>query len=60
MESFPQYYTLLFNAVTDAIRAMERQQFGLARDLLIRAQRETEELYIAAEEAEEAPPDPEN
>lgn len=39
-------YTKLFNAVTDAVEALEQQNFGQAREILIRAQQQTEEAYI--------------
>ena len=35
-KSLPRYYTILFNAVTDAIQALDRQDFGQARALLVR------------------------
>lgn len=42
----PNYYTSLFNAVTDAIRAIEQQNYGIAKDILIQAQQQSEELYL--------------
>lgn len=36
----------LFNAVTDALRAMEQENFGQGRELLVRAQQFCEERYI--------------
>ena len=51
MTDIPNYYTLLFNRVTDAIEALEQQNYGTARDILIKAQRDAEELYIEAGEA---------
>ena len=50
MESFPAYYTILFNGVTDAIAAIDRQDFGLARELLVRSQQRAEDAYIEAGE----------
>ena len=46
MEQLPTYYTHLFNAVTDALSAMEQQNFGEAKDLLIKAQQASEELWL--------------
>lgn len=40
------YYTL-FNAVTDAMDLMERQEYQEALTLLERASREAEEIYIS-------------
>lgn len=45
-------YFLLFNAMTDALAALEAQNFGLARTLLARAQEAGEELVIGQGEAE--------
>ena len=44
--NLPTYYTGLFNAVTDAIEALEQQNFGLAKDILIKAQQDAEELVL--------------
>ena len=46
MEHLPAYYTHLFNAVTDALRAMEQQNYGKAKDILIKAQQASEELWM--------------
>ena len=46
MESIPMYYTIVFNAVTDALAALENQNFGLARELLIRGQQQAEEAFL--------------
>ena len=53
MDTLPRCYTHLFARVSDAIEALEQQNFGTARDILIRAQQEAEELYIDEEEHEE-------
>ncbi len=39
-------YLLLFNRMTDAIRQLERRNYGEAEALLRDAQREAETLYI--------------
>ena len=39
-------YHLLFNAVTDALEELSAQNFGLAKERLIEAQQQCEELYI--------------
>ena len=54
-ENLPSYYTFLFNAVTDAIAAMDRQDFGQARALLVRGQQQAEDAYIGEAEAGQAP-----
>ena len=43
------YYTL-FNAITDALAAMEQQNYGQARALLVDAQQQSEELFMDGEE----------
>lgn len=45
-----ELYHILFNAITDAVEAMKRMDFGKAREILIAAQQKTEEAYIARKE----------
>ena len=54
-KSLPSYYTILFNALTDAIQALDRQDFGQARALLVQGQQQAEDAYIAEAEADQAP-----
>ena len=51
MENFPKYYTLLFNAVTDAIEDIDQKNYGAARARLVKAQQDAEDAYLDAEEA---------
>ena len=46
MPDYQSLYTKLFNAVTEAVEALEQQNFGQAREILVRAQQQTEEAYI--------------
>ncbi len=46
MDSLPKYYTLLYNAVTDALREMEKQNFGMAVELLQKGQSDAEDAYL--------------
>ena len=46
MEELPLCYTVLFNAVTDAIAALQEQNYGLALERLIQGQRDAEDAYI--------------
>ncbi len=48
-EGFPKYYTVLFNGVTDAIEALDAHNHIRARELLVTAQQEAEELYISGQ-----------
>ena len=47
--NYEKLYHLLFNAITDALEQMEQQNYGTAKNLLITAQQEAEEIYITAE-----------
>ena len=50
---FKRMYLELFNRITDAIEALDRGSIMQARAILIRAQLDTEELYVeGTEEAE--------
>ena len=44
--NYQKLYTLLFNAMTDAIEQLQKDNYGLAQDILVRAQQEAEELYL--------------
>ena len=46
MELFESLYHLMFNAATDALRAMERGDFVRAQSILVRAQRGAESRYL--------------
>ena len=52
MNELPKYYTILFNAVTDALKALEAQNYGLAKDFLLRGQLQAEGEYTALTEKE--------
>ncbi len=49
-KNLPDYYTILFNGATDAIDAIDQQNYGFARSLLVKAQQAAEESYIETEE----------
>ena len=46
MPNYQRLYTLLFNAVTDALEELERLNVGSAKAMLIAAQQQAEELYL--------------
>ncbi|MBQ7895843.1 MAG: hypothetical protein IJ364_04730 [Oscillospiraceae bacterium] len=46
-ELYKQMYYKLFNAVTDAIEAIDKGELSPARDILVSAQQQTEELFIS-------------
>lgn len=45
-QEFPEYYLTLFRAVTRAIDALDAQNYGQARQLLIQGQQQAEELVL--------------
>lgn len=50
MEELPRYYTVLFQAVEQAIDALDVQNYGLAKQLLIHGQQDAEEAFLAEDE----------
>ena len=50
---YKNMYFHLFNAVTDALTQLERQNFGAAAEILRQAQIDSEEIYLDAEDEEE-------
>ena len=53
MDNFPKYYTHLFNRITDALEALQKQNYIQAQDILIKAQQEAEEMYLEDGDEEE-------
>ena len=53
MEIYKKMYYHLFNSITDALTALERQNFGAAAESLRQAQIDSEEIYLDAEEEDE-------
>ena len=49
MTDYKKMYFILFNAITDASRLIEKGEYTSAKDILDNAQITTEELYIEAE-----------
>ena len=47
--NYEKLYHLLFNAITNALEQMEQQNYGTAKETLITAQQEAEEIYMSAE-----------
>jgi len=47
---FKKLYLLLFNRITDAIEALEHGNVMQAKTILIRAQQDAEQQYIASED----------
>ena len=49
MENYQKMYSTLFNAITDALAQIEKQNYGDAKSTLIAAQKKAEEMYITAQ-----------
>ena len=49
MENYQKMYSTLFNAITDALAQIEKQNYGDAKSALIAAQHKAEEMYITAQ-----------
>ena len=47
--NYEKMYHLLFNAITDALAQIEKQNYGDAKSTLIAAQQKAEEIYITAQ-----------
>lgn len=46
MKTYEKMYYHLFNAVTDALNALEQKNYGQAEEILKAAQQESEEIYL--------------
>lgn len=46
VENLPKYYITLFNAVSEAIDALDASDFSAARAYLIRGQQAAEDEYV--------------
>ena len=49
MESYKKMYLQLFNEVTNALQALEKQNYGNAKEILKNAQMQAEESYISSD-----------
>lgn len=50
MVDYKLLYSILFNAMTDALEEMEQQNYGRACEDLIAAQQKAEDIYIRSED----------
>ncbi len=50
MNDIPEYCTILFRAVEQAIKALEMQNYGSAKQILIDGERSAEEAFLAKDE----------
>ena len=52
MDEYKQPYLTLFNALSRIAEEIERQNYGTAKQLIIAAQRQAEEIFVSADENE--------
>ena len=50
MNEIPEYYTILFRAVEQAIQALDAQNYGSAKKILIDGELAAEESFVASDE----------
>ena len=53
MTNYKQLYILMLDASERAIEAIEKQNYGAAKDILIAVEQNCEEIYISAPQAAE-------
>ncbi|MCC2258738.1 hypothetical protein AAAT94_16735 [Intestinimonas aquisgranensis] len=46
MPDYQKLYSILFNAITDTLKDLRKQNYGMASERLMHAQLTTETLYI--------------
>jgi len=52
MVDYQKLYAMMFNAATDALRALEQLNVGDAKEILLSAQQRAEEAYLEDDETE--------
>lgn len=50
MEEYKQPNLCLWAGITEALTALEKQNYGMAKELLVKAQQAAEEAWISADE----------
>ena len=50
MPDYKKMYSLIFHASTDAIRELEHENYGNAKEILIHAQLKCEAIYMEEDE----------
>ena len=50
MNEIPEYYAILFHAAEEAIQALDAQNYGLAKQILIDGEQATENSFVAKNE----------
>lgn len=52
MEEYKQPYFCLWAGITEALAALEKENYGMAEEILVKAQQAAEEAWICAGEPE--------
>ena len=50
MPDYKKMYLQLFSAITNALEAIASENYGIAKEILISAQQQSEEIYIESYE----------
>lgn len=53
MSEYQKSYSILFCGITDALEELQRQNYGLAAQRLIQAQKDAEEAFLNWEETDQ-------
>lgn len=53
MAQYQKMYTVMFNAISDALEEIDKLNVGRAQEILRDAQSRTEEIYVSREEEED-------
>ncbi len=53
MDEYKQPYLCLWAGINDALASLAKRNYGLAEEILIKAQQAAEEAWISAEETEQ-------
>ena len=53
MDEYKQPYLCLWAGISDALASLAKRNYGLAEEILIKAQQAAEEAWISAEETEQ-------
>lgn len=53
MPDYEKMYKLLFNRITDALTELDKYNVGTAKEILIKAHQDAEEIYINDEKPED-------
>ncbi|NLT14391.1 MAG: hypothetical protein GXY05_08615 [Clostridiales bacterium] len=56
MPDYEKLYRIVFNGITDALDAIEREEYQRAREILVKAQQAAEDYYVEDGEEENDPP----